>query len=329
MIFLVIFGIISFIVTFITSPLWIKRAKETGITGKDVHKQNREVAEIGGITVILGAIISLMIYVAIDTFIFKRDSLVFLLAATGSILIATMIGMTDDMLGWRIGLRQKEKVLLTLVVPIPMMVVNSGHSMMKFPIFGQVELGILYPLLILPIGIIGATNGFNMLAGFNGLESSMGIILLSTLGLIAWKVGAVSAVVVSICFIFALLAFLYYNKYPSKVFPGDVMTYPLGATIAIIAILADIERFALILFFPYYIELILKARGKFEPEWTGEVLKDGTLSVRDKIFSVPHLAILLLRKVKGSAKENEVVIIILGFEAIIAVITILSFKNWI
>jgi UDP-N-acetylglucosamine--dolichyl-phosphate N-acetylglucosaminephosphotransferase len=325
MIWLAIFGIVSFLVTFFSLPSWISRAREKGFTGKDVHKQNKEVVELGGITVLLGAIVSLMTYIAIETFYFKGNSLIFLLAATGSILIATMIGMTDDMLGWRIGLRQKEKVLLTLMVPIPMMVVNSGHSMMKFPLFGQVELGLIYPLFVLPIGIIGATNGFNMLAGFNGLEAGMGVILLSTLGFIAWQVGAVSAVVIAICFIFALIAFLYYNKYPSKVFPGDVLTYPLGATIAIVAILADLERFALILFFPYYIELIFKARGNFKPEWTGEVLKDGTLAVRDRIFSVPHLAILVLRKIRGSAKENEVVILILALEMLVAFITVLSF----
>jgi UDP-N-acetylmuramyl pentapeptide phosphotransferase/UDP-N-acetylglucosamine-1-phosphate transferase len=36
--------------------------------GKDVHKNDIEVPELGGITVILGTVISLLIYIALETF---------------------------------------------------------------------------------------------------------------------------------------------------------------------------------------------------------------------------------------------------------------------
>jgi UDP-N-acetylglucosamine--dolichyl-phosphate N-acetylglucosaminephosphotransferase len=306
-------------------PSWIRRAKEKGFTGNDVHKNNKEVAELGGITVILGVIVSLLIFVGVETFYLKGESLIFLLAAIGSLLIATMIGMTDDVLGWRIGLKQNEKVLLTFFAPIPMMAVNAGDSIMRFPFFGPLELGLIYPLVIIPLGIIGATNGFNMLAGYNGSEAGMGVIILSSLAYLSWRVGAIPAVVVAACFVFALLAFLYYNKYPSKVFPGDVLTYPVGASLAIVAILADLERYAILLFFPYYIEFILKARGKFKEESITLVHEDGSLANKDRWYSIPHIAIYVLNKVKGRAMEYEVVLLILGFEALIAIITIQSF----
>jgi UDP-N-acetylglucosamine--dolichyl-phosphate N-acetylglucosaminephosphotransferase len=321
---LAILSAVSFLITFISLPGWIGRAKKTGFTGKDVHKDNDEVAELGGITVILGAVVALLIYIAFETFYLKGDSLDFLLAAIATLLIATMIGMTDDMLGWRIGLRQREKVLLTLFAPIPMVVVNAGHSMMKFPFLGEIEFDILYPLLIVPVGIIGATNGFNMLAGYNGLEAGMGAIILTALGYLAWQVGAVPAAVICACMVAALLAFLYYNRYPSRVFPGDVLTYPLGATIAVVAILANLERFAAMLFLPYYIEFLLKARGRFNPEWAAEVLQDGSLAVRSRIYSVPHIAIAALRKIKGSAREYEVVALVLALEAAVALFTVYS-----
>jgi len=322
---LLLLGVVSFLVTFVALPSWIHRARETGFVGGDVHKGGLEVAELGGVTVVLGVIVSLTLFIAFETFYIGGDSLVFLLAAVASLLIATMIGMTDDMLGWRIGLRQHEKVFLTLLAPIPMVAVNAGHSIMKIPFVGQVELGLLYPLVVVPLGMIGATNGFNMLAGFNGLEASMGVVILSALGYLAYTVGALPAAVVAICFVASMLAFLYYNRFPSKVFPGDVLTYPVGAAVAIVAILGNIERFAIMLFVPYYLEVVLKARGRFKPEWTGEVLKDGSLAVRDKIFSVPHIAINVLRRVKGSAREPEVVLLIVGFEIIVAIITVLSF----
>jgi UDP-N-acetylglucosamine--dolichyl-phosphate N-acetylglucosaminephosphotransferase len=325
MLWLIMFGVISFLVTFVSLPSWIHRARATGFVGKDVHKSGQKVAELGGVTVILGVVVSVSAFVAFETFYLDGGALILLIAAITSILIATMIGMTDDMLGWRIGLRQDEKVLLTLLVPLPMIVVNAGHSVMKFPLIGQVELGLLYPLLVIPLGVIGATNGFNMLAGFNGLEAGMGVVILSALGYLAWQVGAIPAAVIAICFTASMLAFLYYNRYPSKVFPGDVFTYPVGAAVAIVAILADIERFAILLFIPYYLEFVLKARGRFKPEWEATVLEDDSLAVKNRLYSVPHVAISLLRKINGTAHENEVVVSIIAIEVVIATITVYSF----
>ncbi len=98
---------------------------------------------------------------------------------------------------------------------------------MSLPFIGTIDIGLLYPLLIIPIGIIGASNAFNMLAGYNGLEAVMGVVILSTLGLIAYSIGNTVAVVISVTIttISALIALLYFNKYPAKVFPGDTLTY--------------------------------------------------------------------------------------------------------
>ncbi len=50
----------------------------------------------------------------------------------------------------------------------------------------------------------------------------------------------------------ALLAFLWFNWYPAKVFPGDTLTYSVGALVACIAILGDMEKIAVILFIRNY-----------------------------------------------------------------------------
>ncbi len=70
--------------------------------------------------------------------------------------------------------------------------------------------------------------------------------------------------------------------------------------------------------------LLLKARGKLRPEWTARLLDDGSLAVRDKVYSIPHIAILLLRKIKGKAYEYEVVVVLL-LQGVIAIYTLYSF----
>lgn len=310
-------------------PGWIRRAEARGFVGKDLHKKNqKKVAEMGGIVVIFSAILGILVYIAFDTFYYSYpNSITDVLAVVASILIATIIGMTDDMLGWRIGLHQREKVLLTFLIPIPLMVINAGNNVMAFPFFGTLDIGLLYPLLIIPIGMIGASNAFNMLAGYNGLEAGMGVVILSTLGLIAYSTGNTVAVIIAVTTISALIALLYFNKYPAKVFPGDTLTYPVGAIVAIVAILGNMEKSAVVLFSLYYIEFLLKARGKFREQSYGKLLDDGSLAVRDKVYSIPHIAILLLRKIKGKAYEYEVVLVVLVFQVVIALYTLYSFYS--
>ncbi len=307
--------------------MWIRKARSRGFVGRDVHKlDGREIPEMGGIMVIFSIGLSILIYIAYDTFIYlNSDSTPEIPAAVATLLIAAIIGMIDDILEWRIGLKQKTKVLLSFLIPLPLMIINAGHSEMTFPFIGTLNLGLLFPLLVVPMAIIGASNAFNMMAGYNGLEAGMGIIIFATLGFLAYITGGIEATMIAVISISALIAFLYYNRSPARVFPGDTLTYPIGAIVAIVAILGNIEKYAAMLFFLYYIELILKKRGNFKEQSYGKLLDDGSLSVKERIYSVTHIAILFLRMFKGKAYESEVVLVVLFFQIIIALVTLLSF----
>ena len=158
-----------FLITWLIIPFWIKRAKKAGLVGKDIHKRGeRVIAEMGGITVLLGFIIGIMIYIAMRVFIFQANTnIATILAILTAILLAGIIGIIDDVLGWKIGLRQWQKPLLTLLVAMPVMAVNAGTRVMSLPFIGPFDLGLIYPLIVIPAIILIGTNGFNMLAGYN------------------------------------------------------------------------------------------------------------------------------------------------------------------
>lgn len=316
--------LLSLVLTLVVLPYWIRRAREHKLVSRDVHKPKaKPVADIGGIIVSFGAIIGILLFIAVTVFIKKGDSMYYLLAAVASLLIATLIGLVDDILGWKLGIRQYQKTILSVLIAMPIVVINAGQSTMNLPIFGQVNLGLLYPLLLVPLGIIGAANGFNMLAGYNGLEAGMGIIILSALGFLAWVVDKYPAMLIAYCFVAALVAFIVFNKYPAKVFGGNTLTYSVGAAIAIVAILGDLEKFAVILFIPYFLEFVLKIRGLLQKESFARPLKDGSLVNRyDKWYGVEHIAVSFLRKIKGRAFEYEVVMVILLLEFILAFVTV-------
>jgi UDP-N-acetylglucosamine--dolichyl-phosphate N-acetylglucosaminephosphotransferase len=104
----------------------------------------------------------------------------------------------------------------------------------------------------------------------------------------------------------SLLAFWLFNKYPAKVFPGDTMTYFVGAMIACMAIVGNMEKIAIFFFIPYILEVLLKARGKLVVQSFGKLEKDGSLSLKQKkIYGLEHLAISFLKKIKPSKKAYE------------------------
>ncbi len=310
---------VSFAVTYFLTPRWISAAHRIGLVGKDMNKFSKpEVAEMGGIAVVSGFVAGVLSYIGLSTFYFHQDKyLIYILAVLTTVLIIAIIGMLDDILGWKIGLKQWQKPLLTLVAALPMMVVNAGQSSMSLPVIGNVDFGILYPLVIIPIGIAGAANGFNMLAGYNGLEAGMGIVILSTMGYIAWKFNMGWVTIIAVCMVFALLAFLRYNWFPARVFPGDTLTYSVGALIACVAILGNMEKVAVVLYLPYFVEFILKARSKFKAESFGKPDERDVFIVQSKVNSLPHLIINM-----GMRREPKVVLSIVGLEFVICMVVV-------
>ncbi len=320
--------VISFCVTILTIPYWIHVSKKANLATEDMNKAKKPfISTAGGITVMAGFLFGLLFYIALKTFVFKNlNGGNEILAILCVVLISGFIGLLDDVLG-RSALRRWQRPLLCLIAAIPLVVINSGKSIMYIPLVGPVNLGLIYPLLLIPIAVSGAANGFDIIGGYNGLQTGLGIIILSTLGLITWMQGSSQVSIICFCMVFALLAFLIFNKFPAKVFDGNTLSYIVGALIACIAIVGNIERTALILFIPFFIELFLKSRGKMMKESYAIPNKDGSLNQPySRIYGLEHLAIKFIKKFKKNKKvyEPEVVFSLWAFEIILAIVAILT-----
>jgi UDP-N-acetylglucosamine--dolichyl-phosphate N-acetylglucosaminephosphotransferase len=317
--------LVGFIVTLFFIPIWIKRAKKAGIVGKDQQKLNKkEVVEAGGISVLLGFVLGVLTYIQINTFYFNStENLIEIFAILGSILIIGFIGFTDDILGWKIGLNKKIRILFLIFAAIPLVVINAGESNMV-----GIEFGLIYPLLFIPLGIVGASTTFNFIAGYNGLETSQGILILISLAIVTNFTGNSWLSLICLTMVICLVAFYIFNKYPAKVFPGDILTYSVGALIAIIAILGNIEKIALFFFIPYIIETGLKVRGKLEKESFAKIDSKGNLEVpHEKFYGIEHIAIYILKKYKKEVNEKDVVYSINLFQIIIIILGLIIFRN--
>lgn len=316
---------LGFLVSFLFLPFWIKRAKKEGLSGKDMHKVSKdEVAEAGGVCVIVGFMIGLLSYIAVKTFYFKSyDNIMEIFSILSVVLIVSFVGFTDDILGWKMGLNRTLRIIFLIFASLPLIVINAGQT----PTGTNLEL--IYPLLLIAVGIVGATATFNFLAGYNGLETGQGIIILASLSLVTYINGNRWLSIIGMVMVASLAAFYIFNKHPAKAFPGDIMTYSVGALIAITAVFGNIEKIAIFFFIPYILETIFKIRGKLKKESFAKVNTDGSLEMPyDKIYGLEHLAIYILKKIKPSKKvyEKEVVYLINAFQILIVIVGFIIFK---
>jgi len=298
-----------------------------------------KIAGSGGIVVVMGFVFGVLLYIALKTFVLGVEvTNVEIFALLTTIIFAGVIGFVDDLFGWvHGGLSIKLRLALAFISAIPLMVINAGHSLMSIPFIGLINIGLIYPLILVPLGIVGAMTTYNFLAGVNGLEAGQGIILVSFLSFISYLTGTTWLSLIGLFMVGALVIFYFYNKYPARILPGDVLTYPIGALIACMAILGNFEKIAVFVFIPYIIETILKIRGKIAlskkgkkgwPQSFGIPNKDNTLKEPyGKIYSLTHLSMRLLSKIKGKVYEKDISYIIFATQIIICLLSLVIFRE--
>ena len=329
---LVIPFILSLILAITGMPKWIRKCKEVDYLWKDMNKYQcgRVVAASGGVVVILSFILGLLSYIGIRNFIGIDSSITLsIFGLLSVILILAFMGLTDDILGWKHkGLSMKFRLFFVFISSIPLIIINSGVHTMGLPFFGLVNFGFIYPFFLIPLGVVGVVTTYNFLAGFNVLESGQGIIILSFLSFLSYMTGSSWLALVGLIMVFLIIVFYFYNKFPAKVFPGDVLTYPIGALIVCMAILGNFEKIAFFIFIPYMCETVLKSRGKLKKTSFGKPNEDGSLDLPyDKIYGLTHLSILILKKFKKKVYEKDVTYLIFAFQIIVCILALVIFRG--
>jgi UDP-N-acetylglucosamine--dolichyl-phosphate N-acetylglucosaminephosphotransferase len=233
---------------------------------------------MGGLAVVIGFYVGVNVLV-----IFGDDSLpssIFYLSLL-AVLGAAVTGIMDDLF----SIRQGIKALLPFIFAIPLgsLMVDLGNTILL-----GVDLGAMM-LIIVPFGVTSAANATNMLEGFNGLGAGLGIIMTATMIIISIITGQTDGLFLLFPLLGALMAFLWFNKHPAKIFPGDSMTLFMGATLACAAIIANLKALGAILFIPMILEFFLKARGHFRGENYGTIDEDGNLTYEGRIESLAHV----------------------------------------
>ncbi len=323
---LALFFIASFAVTFLSTPILISSATRKKIFGTDINKKNKpKIPNLGGFTLFAGmasGILLCVLYLAFLENNVRETNL--LLASLASITLLALIGIFDDVfkLSW------KTKALIPVIGAFPLVAITAGSTALSLPFVGEVNFGLFYTFILIPLGITGAANAVNMAAGYNGVEAGSVAVISAFLLFIAVQANAFPAAVILAATLAACLAFLKYNWFPAKIFPGEVGTLILGAAIASAVIIGNMEKYGVILFIPAFYELgatvyyWLKGVERRQAYDNPVISKDGKLSPPKGAENYTLFYRILHR---NPMRENNLVKTMLWLYALCGVLALLVF----
>jgi UDP-N-acetylglucosamine--dolichyl-phosphate N-acetylglucosaminephosphotransferase len=294
-----------------------------GISGVDIHKAERPVrAEMGGLAVLVALGAASTLYLALN---FSLDGpLVLFAAASSAVVLTGLVGVTDDI----VEISQKLKPFLIVAASTPLVLYLWGKAYISIPLLGDVHLGLLYPLVAVPLAITTSANFSNLLAGFNGLEAGSASISLGTMSLLSGITGHPTIAALGLILASAYTGFLALNWYPAKIFPGDSGTLMAGASLAAMGLAAGLEFEAVVLSIPAAMDFALKMMHR-RPFKQRHILGNTTVKTDGTLQPAPYPAVVHAFMKVSPIGEKGLVISVLamqGLFALTAVVITLVFR---
>ncbi len=221
-------------------------AVHRGLVSRDVYKGRDGVPRVGGIVALVSLIAGYAVLWAGD-----RQAFPLLL----SVLLIGAVSLVDD-------LRSVSAWLRVATSLIPMFVVASYVGpRLTIPVLGTFS-DVVGAAIFLSVPVV--INAFNMLDVVNGYLPLSNAVMSGALIVVALVLGKTGALAPLAVHMAASLVLFSVNKYPARMFNGNVGSHVLGASLATIAALNDLAFYLVIAAMPYMVNGILivySARG--------------------------------------------------------------------
>ncbi len=232
-------GLLAFAVALAGGPWWIrflidKRAgKSIRAAGPSSHAGKAGTPTMGGWLITAT--------IAVVALVFLRQWEVTVPVLTAMLLFA-IFGAFDDLAGLGsqegLGLQVRYKFvwhnLMALAVAYAIFAWGGRHTL-AVPWVGTLDLGWWY----VPLGmlvIFSCTSGVNEIDGLDGLAAGVTSLAFAAYLVLAWWNGQYQLAALCAIFIGAILAFLWFNSHPARVFMGDTGSLALGAALGAVAL---------------------------------------------------------------------------------------------
>jgi len=180
---------------------------------------------MGGIAILLGAFISLAMCLSFQDWVNYRFFFI-------SIALMFIIGLRDDVL----ALTPKQKLYSQFLPVLILVCLDNSVLTSTYGLFGDLIFPEWISLILSVFVLIILTNAYNLIDGLDGLAGTIGIIILGFYGAWFFVIGSTALGYIAFCFSGALLAFLFFNWQPSRIFMGDTGALMIGLLISYMSI---------------------------------------------------------------------------------------------
>ena len=231
----------SFVLTIISLPILMKMAETNKLFVpkgyRHVHTSN--VSALGGIAIFGSSTLSFILFSDLVNYPDYKYIL-----SSGILMFA--IGIRDDL--YNIKPRLK---LIGQITAVTLLVTYAGVRIEFLIHFVDGNIGILLDVL-LTIGIMTLIiNAYNLIDGIDMLAASIGTVILGTLGIYFLLVNQIDYSLALLTIASSLIAFMFFNYSPAKIFMGDTGTLSIGLIMSISLI--KLEEISHIIDTPYTI----------------------------------------------------------------------------
>jgi UDP-N-acetylglucosamine--dolichyl-phosphate N-acetylglucosaminephosphotransferase len=267
--------VLSFFIVFFSTPAFIKKMFSKGYTVTDQYKSKKpRVANMGGIVLLAGVIVSVILAQLVLGY--SKE----LILMYSIVILFFAFGLTDDL----ININRALKIFIPFFLALPISLVARDTSVWLG--FFSINLGAFYLYVIAPVYVMVVSNLINMHSGYNGLAIGLSSILLFFSAIKAYIVNGPVSLLLAAPMFGAVVAFWYYDKYPSKIFLGNSGSLPMGAALGAFLIANKLELFGVIALLPHIINFLMYVVWKIKKIGEvkfGKLRSDGTLIVPNNL----------------------------------------------
>lgn len=239
----------SFLATLWSVPYVISKSKKYGYLTQDQYKKGKKfVPLMGGVTILIGILISL----SLSVILLDRSNLGNLFIFYFVVIVYGLYGILDDIFKFK---TRYDKILVTLVLTLPMasLIPDTTIHLLNF----RLDVGPLYSLIFVPVFVMFVANSINLHAGYNALSTGLELILLLAIALKVYLTQGLEPLLFIIPVLAAIMAFFPKVWYPAKILPGNIGDFLVGSAIGGLLIIYNLTWFGLFILIPHIINFIM------------------------------------------------------------------------
>lgn len=217
----------AFLICFFSIPSIINVAKLKHLFDEPDERKSHttKIPTLGGLAMFAGIIVPLSLFS--EVVFYERR---FIICA---IVVVFFIGIKDDI----IVIAPLKKMLGQIIAVAIVVILGKVRLTGFYGFLGIYEINEYLSIALSAFTMLVIMNGFNLIDGIDTLAASVGIVILSVLGCWFFVSGyPLEWALLAFITLSVLLAFLYYNISPAKIFMGDTGSLITGLVIGILTI---------------------------------------------------------------------------------------------